>query len=90
MATTRTAGRRGRARPSAADDLYVTVLGANVAAQCLALGVLDEVLVSVAPLMLGDGVRLFDRAGGTRVPLEPVDVTHTATVTNLWFRVIRP
>ncbi|MDT5151591.1 MAG: hypothetical protein QOI01_3324 [Mycobacterium sp.] len=78
------------ASAKAADDLYVTVLGADVAAQCLALGVLDEVLVSVAPLMLGDGVRLFDRAGGTRVPLEPVGVTHTATVANLWFRIIRP
>ena len=48
---------------AAAGDKYVNVLGASVAAQCLESGVLDEVLVSVTPVLLGDGTRLFEHRG---------------------------
>ena len=65
----------------AAGDRYVNVLGANVAAQCLEAGLLDEVLVFVAPVLLGDGTRLFDHPGGRHVRLEPLS--------DLWFRVLR-
>jgi len=41
----------------------VVVLGANIARQCLEAGLPDEVIVHVAPVLVGDGVRLFDRAG---------------------------
>jgi dihydrofolate reductase len=43
---------------TAAGDQYVCVLGAGVAAQCLEAGVLDEVLMTVVPVLLGDGVRM--------------------------------
>src|SRR5262245_39432624 len=56
----------------AAGGLDVSVLGADVARQCLEAGLLDEILVHVAPVLLGDGVRLFERACGTPVRLEPV------------------
>jgi dihydrofolate reductase len=70
---------------AAAGGKYVNVLGADVARQCLENGVLDEILVLVAPVLLGDGVRLFDRPGGTLVGLERLpDRTGT---TSLWFRV---
>jgi dihydrofolate reductase len=75
---------------TAVGDQYVCILGASVAAQCLEAGVLDEVLMTVVPVLLGDGVRMFDRPGGMRVPLEPVSVTHTDVVTNVWFGVTRP
>jgi dihydrofolate reductase len=55
-----------------ADGLEVSVLGANVAKQCLEAGLLDEILVHVAPVLLGDGVRLFERPNGPPVQLEPV------------------
>lgn len=61
-----------RLAKAAAGDRYVNVLGANVAKQCLEAGVLDEILVDVTPVLLGDGVRLFEHAGGTRVRLEPI------------------
>jgi dihydrofolate reductase len=72
---------------AAAGERYVNVLGASVAAQCLQAGALDEVVVSVMPVLLGDGTRLFDHPGGKTVRLEQIGVTHTAQVTNLWFRV---
>jgi dihydrofolate reductase len=73
---------------SAAGGKYVNVLGANVAKQCIESGVLDEVLVLIAPILLGDGVRLFDHPGGTRVALEPIDPDRTGPL-SLWYRVVR-
>jgi dihydrofolate reductase len=73
---------------AAAGDKYVNVLGASVAAQCLQAGSLDEVVVSVMPVLLGDGTRLFEHPGGKTVRLEPISITHTPQVTNLWYRVV--
>jgi dihydrofolate reductase len=73
---------------AAAGDKYVNVLGASVAAQCLESGVLDEVLVSVTSVLLGDGTRLFEHRGGKTVRLEQISVSHTLKMTNLWYRVI--
>jgi dihydrofolate reductase len=72
---------------AAAGDKYVNVLGASVAAQCLEAGVLDEVLVTVTPVLLGDGTRLFEHPGGKTVRLKQISVSHTSQVTNVWFRV---
>jgi len=58
-----------------------------VARQCLEAGVLDEILVGVVPVLLGDGVRLFDRPGGANVRLEPLRQASSPNSTNLWFRV---
>jgi len=74
---------------AAAGDGYVGVLGAQVAAQCLDAGVLDEIFVCIAPVLLGDGVRLFDRPGGTEVTLERLGLTEAPGATNLVLRVVR-
>jgi dihydrofolate reductase len=73
---------------AAAQDRYVNVLGADVARQCLEAGHLDEILVLIAPVLLGDGVRLFAHPGGTNVRLERIDSGSTGA-TSLWFRVAR-
>jgi dihydrofolate reductase len=65
---------------AAAGDRYVAVLGPTAARSCLEAGLLDEILVHVAPVLLGDGVRLF---GGERVGLEPI----RTGADGLWFRV---
>jgi dihydrofolate reductase len=77
------------AAKAAAGDKYVNVLGADVARQCLDAGLLDEIFVCIAPVLLGDGVRLFDRPGGTNVKLERVSLSQAPGATNLWLRVIR-
>jgi dihydrofolate reductase len=56
----------------AAGDGDVVILGANIARQCLETGLLDEIIVHVAPVLLGDGVRLFERAGREPVKLDPI------------------
>jgi dihydrofolate reductase len=73
----------------AAGEKYVNVIGADVGRQCVQAGVLDEVLTIVVPVLLGDGVRLFDVPGGAQVRLERLDVTAVPGATNLWFRVLR-
>jgi dihydrofolate reductase len=74
---------------AAAGDKYVNVMGATIARSCLEIGELDEVLTIVVPVMLGDGVRLFDHPGGTTVRLERVKVDEVPLATSLWFRVVK-
>lgn len=74
---------------AAAGGRYVNVLGASVARQCVGAGLLDEILVIVAPVLLGDGVRLFDHPGGTNVRLERISLSAVPHATNVWLRVVR-
>jgi dihydrofolate reductase len=73
----------------AAGEKYVCILGAELARGCLELDEVDEVLVYVEPILLGDGVRLFDHPGGSEVVLERIDVEVGPVATHLWFRVGR-
>ncbi|MEJ2886201.1 dihydrofolate reductase family protein [Actinomycetospora aeridis] len=72
-----------RARTLAGDH-DVNVLGADVAGQCLDAGLLDEVLMFFAPVLLGAGTPIFRRPGGQQVRLErlPGETEH-------WCRVVR-
>ena len=71
----------------AAGGKNVGILGADLARQCLELGLLDEIIIHLAPVLLGDGVRLLAASGGTRVRLEPTEVRRTEQLTDLRFRV---
>jgi dihydrofolate reductase len=77
------------AAKAAAGDKYVNVMGASVARQCLKAGQLDEVLTLIAPVLLGDGVRLFDLPGGTQIGLERIKTAEAPLATALWYRVVR-
>jgi dihydrofolate reductase len=74
----------------AAGGLDVSVLGANVARQCLKAGLLDEILVLIAPVLLGDGVRVFECPDGTPVQLEPVSSVTEGETTVLRYAPSRP
>jgi dihydrofolate reductase len=58
-----------RAR-DAAEEKTVEIFGANVARQCLDAGFIDEIAVHLAPVLLGDGVRLYGTPPAPRVDLE--------------------
>lgn len=73
---------------AAAGDKVVGVHGASAAQQCLAAGLLDEIQLSVAPVLLGSGTRLFEYLGD-QVQLEQVDVIDSSNVTHLRYRVVR-
>jgi dihydrofolate reductase len=71
---------------NAAGGKNLEILGADVAGQCLRRKLVDEILVYVLPVLLGDGVR-FSPPGLGRTDLEPVSCTQSGAVTILRFRV---
>jgi dihydrofolate reductase len=72
----------------AADGKDLLILGANLAQQCLDAGLIDEILIHVAPILLGGGVRLFARLGPS-IELEPMSVSAAGAVANLRFSLNR-
>ena len=60
--------------------------GAEVVNQYLAAGLLDELELHNAPVVLGGGARLFDNVTG--VKLEQVRAVEAPGVTHLKYRVI--
>ena len=70
----------------AAGGKNLEILGADVATQCFQRGLVDEVLVYVLPVLLGDGVR-FSAPGMTRTELEPLSSRRSGDTTILRFRV---
>jgi dihydrofolate reductase len=74
---------------AAAGDKNVEVLGADVAGQCLQRGLVDELLVYVLPVLLGDGIRLAP-PGFARLDLEPLSSKRSGDATILRFGVRRP
>jgi dihydrofolate reductase len=75
------------AAKEAAGEKYVNVLGAETARQCLDAGEIDEILTFIAPVMLGDGVRLFEAPHGATVRLERLGVWQAPKATSVRFRV---
>ncbi len=63
--------------------------GADVAQQYLKAGLVDEMQISVAPVLLGGGTRLLDNLAGAEVKLEPIRVIGAPDVTHLKYRVAR-
>ncbi len=70
----------------AAGDKNLEVLGADVAGQCLQRGLVDEILVYVLPVLLGDGIR-FSAPGLSLTELEPISSARSRDATILRFRV---
>ncbi|MGH8540310.1 MAG: dihydrofolate reductase family protein [Stenotrophobium sp.] len=64
--------------------------GADLIQQFINAGQVDELSIHVAPILLGKGLRLFDRIAADRVKLEPLSAVHAPQVTHLAFRVGRP
>jgi dihydrofolate reductase len=74
----------------AAGDRYATIGGgADIAQQCLAERLVDEVQLHVVPVLLGDGVPLFDRSS-TGWGLTKTRVVDAPNVTHLRYRVDDP
>jgi len=72
-----------------AGDKDVGVVGASIVQQCIRVGLLDEIHIDLVPVLLGDGVRLFEHLGTERMELESTRVIEGAGVTHLTFRVVK-
>jgi dihydrofolate reductase len=58
--------------------------GASVVREGLAAGVIDELTLDIAPVLLGSGERIFD--GVENFGFEPVEVLHSPLTTHIRYR----
>lgn len=63
--------------------------GADAIRQAIKAGVVDEISLHIAPLMLGGGVRLFEGLGSNDLKLEQTNMIASPAVTHANYRVIR-
>jgi dihydrofolate reductase len=77
-----------RAREAAGDKDVFVMGGADVIRQALRAGYVEELSISIAPVVLGAGKRLFDGFDET-LNLEHVRLLHSPFATHITYRVLR-
>jgi dihydrofolate reductase len=77
-----------RAKAAAGGKDVIVMGGATIAQQALRAGLVEEIHLAVAHVLLGGGTRLFD-ALGSAVELEPLRVVDLPYATRLRFRVLQ-
>lgn len=75
------------ARAAAAGDNVCVMGGADVIRQYLNAGLVDELSLHVAPVLLGGGTRLFEGAPERQLPLEKLRAVDTTTALHVQYRV---
>ena len=73
-----------QAREAAGEGGVDIAGGASTARQALLAGVVDELTLDLAPVLLGSGERIFDGVGSLR--LEPVEALHSPLATHIRYR----
>lgn len=73
----------------AAGDKNVGVGGTQIVQQCLQAGLIDEIQIELAHMLLGAGIRLFDNLADHPIALQKIKVIDTLNVTHLRFRVVK-
>ena len=74
----------------AAGEKDVTIVGGpNLMMQALKAGIVDEVQIDIVPILLGQGLRLFDNLGSEPIKLEIIQVSDPQTYTHLRYRVVK-
>ncbi len=72
-----------------AGDKFVGVAGPNIAQQCIDLGLLDEVRINLAPVVLGEGIPFFTKPAEGPVLFENPTVVEGDRVTHLTYKLRR-
>jgi dihydrofolate reductase len=78
-----------QAKAAAGDKDVMVIGGANAIQQFLKAGLIDEIHLHLVPVLLGEGIRLFENIGAERIELEKISVVEAPDVTHLQFRVAR-
>jgi len=78
-----------RQAKKAAGEKDVVVCTTSILQQCLNAGLMDEIHIDVAPLLLGKGVRLFEHLDIKPIELECLRVIQAPGVTHLGYRVVK-
>jgi dihydrofolate reductase len=78
-----------KARMAAAEKDVTMIGGADIFQQCLNKGLVDELQIDIAPVLLGEGLRLFEHINAEAIELENTGVLESAGVTHLRFRIVK-
>ena len=78
-----------RMAADAAQDRDIVVMGVDIAQQALKAGLVDEINLQLAPLLLGDGRRLFEGIGVPGPGFELIRTLSSPHVVHLRYRVVR-
>jgi dihydrofolate reductase len=78
-----------QATAAAGDEKNVSVSGASIIQQLVNARLLDEIHIDLVPVLLGQGVRLFDNLNARSMGLEFARVVEGRGVTHLRLRVLR-
>jgi dihydrofolate reductase len=73
----------------AAKGKDVVILGTNVAQQAISASLLDEILVHIMPVLLGDDVRLIEKHSVKKTYLETIRVAKEGQMTVLRMRALK-
>jgi len=79
----------GQAREAAGDRDISIAGGAQAIQQYLAAGLIDELEISISPLLLGGGERLLDNLGDAEIGLEQAGVVEGVGVTHIRYGVVK-
>ena len=63
--------------------------GAYTIKEYISAGLIDEFTLHIAPMLLGEGVRLLDRFSRDKLKLEQVSAVGSKLVTHVTYRVVR-
>lgn len=74
---------------TAAAGRDVVLMGASIVQHCLMAGLLDELIISLVPVVLGLGVRLLDNLAPGSVELNLTGVVDAPGVTHLTYQVVK-
>ncbi|HEY7225171.1 MAG TPA: dihydrofolate reductase family protein [Micromonosporaceae bacterium] len=69
---------------------YERTGGAETIQQYLDSGLIDEFSITLAPVLFGTGIRLFDRVDSARLALDQVRADASSRVTHLTYTVGKP
>jgi dihydrofolate reductase len=72
----------------AAGGKNLAVFSGSIGSQLLDRGLIDEIHLHIVPVLLGDGVRLFDNPGGRPIPLELLSGEEPRAVIDMIYRPV--
>ena len=74
---------------AAANGKDVSLLGASPGQQALKAGLVDEILVTITPILIGGGVRMFENFGSQEIDLDLMETIGGPKASHLRYRVLK-
>jgi dihydrofolate reductase len=72
-----------------AGDKSIDIMGANVQQQYLKAGLIDIIVIDLVPVILSEGVRLFDHLGDKHISLQQLEVNEGDQATHITYSVAK-